>query len=123
MSNSGVTYPLYVCLDDGEVIRIAAFDQIAGYLEAIDIENDEYRFWDATGAGLRVLIQKGRVTVFESASHPITLKQAFDEYAKQLGAAGEMGGTPEEIWETLQKIKGSLPPRRGLLAKLFGNRT
>jgi len=122
MTKISVTYPLYVCLDDGEVMRIAAFDEILGYLEAIDIENDEYLFWDATGAGLKVLIEKGRVSGFESAYHPITLKRAFHEYAKQLGTAGEMSGTPDEMWERLQEIKASLPPRRSLLSKLFGNK-
>lgn len=50
----GFEFPLYVCLDDGEVIRIENSDRILYHIEAIDIENNEYQFWDAAGCPLRV---------------------------------------------------------------------
>jgi hypothetical protein len=83
-----VLFPLYVCLDDGEVIRIEGFDRILYHLEAIDIENDEYMFWDAAGDGLKVLTQKGKVSGFEKIDNKITLQQAFEEYARQLAQRG-----------------------------------
>jgi hypothetical protein len=38
-------------------------------LKAIDIENDEYMFWDANGNGLKILIEKERVIGFANAEN------------------------------------------------------
>jgi hypothetical protein len=117
-----VTFPLYVCLDDGEVMRIDNFDRVLYHLEAIDIENDEYMFWDAAGQGLRVLINKGKVGGFEKTDNKIALQQAFQEYARQLAERGvtvDTSGTPEEIWTKIEKAKQSLPGRHGFFSRLF----
>jgi hypothetical protein len=116
-------FPLYVRLDDGEVMQIESFERILYHLEAIDIENDEYLFWDADGRGLKVLIKKGRVSGIEEASNEITLQQAFDQYVHQLAQLGvvvDTRGTTEEIWAKVQKAKESLPRRSGFASWLFG---
>jgi hypothetical protein len=64
--NHGVLFPIYACLDDGQLIRIDSFQKILYELEAIDIENDEYQFWDANGRGLKILIAKGSVADFRT---------------------------------------------------------
>jgi hypothetical protein len=61
-------FPLYVRLDDGEVLQIEGIERILYHLEAIDIENDEYMFWEANGHGLKIFIEKGRVIGFADAS-------------------------------------------------------
>lgn len=68
--------------------RIESFERILYHLEAIDIENDEYMFWDADGRGLKILIKKGRVSGFEKTENRITLRQAFEGYATQLAESG-----------------------------------
>jgi hypothetical protein len=113
-------FPLYVCLDDGEVLQIASAETILYHLEAIDIENDEYMFWDAGGHGLKILIEKGRVTGFANAENKITLQHAFDEYVQQLGVAIDTTGTPQEIWDKVQKAKQGLPRPTGFFSSLFG---
>lgn len=120
-----VAFPIYVRLDDGEVMQIEAFDRILYHLEAIDIENDEYMFWDAGGRGLKLLIKKGRVIGFENADNRITLQQAFDGYAQQLAQLGvtvDTSGTPEEIWRKLLKAKENLPRPSGFISRLFGRK-
>jgi hypothetical protein len=115
-------FPLYVCLDDGEVIRIEGFDRILYHLEAIDIENDEYMFWDATGHVLKILIQKRKVSGLEKIDNKVTLQQAFEGYAGQLaqrGATVDTSGTPEEIWAKVQKAKESLKGAPGFFSRLF----
>ena len=92
------------------------------HLEAIDIENDEYMFWDANGHGLTILIKKGRVIGFANAENKITLQQAFDDYVRQLGVGVDTTGTPEEIWDKVKKAKEELPHRPSFLSRLF-NRT
>jgi hypothetical protein len=119
-------FPLYVRLDDGEIMRIGNADRILYHLEAIDIENDEYMFWDAAKHGLRVLINKGKVGGFEKADNKITLQQAFEEYARQLverGATVDTSGTPEEIWTNIEKARDSLPRPEGLFSRLFGRKS
>lgn len=119
-------FPLYVCLDDGTVMRIENEDRILYHLEAIDIENDEYVFWDATGHGLRVLIKKEKLGGFEKTDrNKLTLQQAFEQYAQQLrergAAVDRLSGTPEEIWAKIEKAKESLP-RRGFFSRIFGRK-
>jgi len=115
-------FPVYVRLDDGEMLRIDNADGILYHLEAIDIENDEYMFWDAAEHGLRILINKGKVGGFEKADNKLTVQQAFEEYAEQLagrGATVDTSGTPEEIWTKIEKAKESLPSPRGLFSRFF----
>jgi len=112
-------FPLYVCLDDGEVLRIESVERILYHLEAIDIENDEYMFWDANGHGLTILIEKERVIGFANAENKVTLQQAFDDYVQQLGLSVDTTGTPEEIWDKVKKAKDALPRRPSFLSRLF----
>jgi hypothetical protein len=112
-------FPLYVCLDDGEVLRIESVERILYHLEAIDIENDEYMFWDANGHGLKILIEKERVIGFANAENKVTLQQAFDDYVQQLGLSVDTTGTPEEIWDKVKKAKDALPRRPSFLSRLF----
>lgn len=117
-----VLFPLYVCLDDGTVMRIEGFDRILYHLEAIDIENDEYMFWDAAGNGLKILINKGKVSGVEKTNNKITLQQAFEGYAQQLaelGATVNTSGTPQEMWREVQKAEQSLPHPPSFLSWLF----
>lgn len=88
-------------------------------MEAIDIENDEYMFWDANGNGLKILIEKERVIGFANAENKITLQQAFDDYVQQLGVAVDTTGTPEEIWDKVKKAKDELPRRPSFFSRLF----
>ena len=115
-------FPLYVCLDDGTVIRVETPDRILYHLEAIDIENDEYLFWDAMACPLKVVITKGKVSGLESTENKITLPQAFERYAGQLGASIDAGGKSEEVWASLRKVEESRQRRSGLFSRLFGAR-
>ena len=120
-------FPLYVCLDDGTVMQIENENRILYHLEAVDIENDEYMFWDATGHDFRILIKKGKLVGFDKTHrNKLTLQQAFEQYAAQLregGAAVDtMTGTPEELWAKIEKAKQSLPRRRSFFSRIFGRK-
>ena len=112
-------FPLYVCLDDGTVIQIETPDRILYHLEAIDIENDEYLFWDAVSRPLKVAITKGKVSGLESTENRITLPHAFEKYAEQLGVSIDVSGKPEEVWASLRNAELSRPRRPGLFSRLF----
>lgn len=115
-------FPLYVCLDDGTIITIESPERILYHLEAVDIENDEYLFWDALARPLKVVITKGKVSGLESTEHQITLAQAFEKYAEQLGVTVDVSGKPEDVCATLRKAEENRPRPPGLFSRLFGAR-
>ncbi len=50
-------FPVYVLMkDDGTVLKFAAFPGMQSYLEAIDVENDEYDAWDKLGRQLQLAV-------------------------------------------------------------------
>jgi hypothetical protein len=52
-----VLFPVYVFAEDcGEVTAYQSLEAMQGYMEAIDVENDEYEAWDATGRVLQVQV-------------------------------------------------------------------
>jgi hypothetical protein len=115
-----VVFPIYARLDDGQVIRIESFQKILYRVEAVDIENDEYQFWDANGRSLKILIEKNAVSRFQNANNRLSFQQAAEMYTEQLGVPIDTSGTPDEVWAKVQKAEQSVPQRRGFLARLFG---
>jgi hypothetical protein len=51
----GFAFPVYLFTkDDGSVMEFPTRTAMQGYLEAIDVENEEYEAWDATGRSLNL---------------------------------------------------------------------
>ena len=105
-----ITYPLFVFEKDDQSMRlIEDSSQILNYLEAIDVQNGEYFFWDAKGHGVTVAVV---VTAFTSklngvaSSLPVfPLLEAFALYAKSLGISEPLPqGTPIELWNRIQAL-------------------
>lgn len=47
---SDIAFPIYVLAkDDGSVLRFESLRDMRGYLEAIDVSNEEYELWDSRG--------------------------------------------------------------------------
>ena len=81
-----VTYPLFVFEKDCQSLQIIEDPGRIGILEAIDIVNGEYVFWDAIGNGVSV---GASVTTFTSkigdvtsCDSPFPLRDAFTLYAR-----------------------------------------
>lgn len=115
------TFPIFVRLDDGTVMQIESHDRILYHLEAIDIENNEYLFWDADGRDVKVIIKSSKVSELRETDNGMSVQKAMDGYATQLGTTIEITGTPLETWRRIQAFKDSLPRPRGLLFRLFGS--
>jgi len=116
-----VTYPLFVFEKDDRSMRvIESPDSILSWHEAIDIENDEYVFWDATGSGVQVKVKGNRVMSVTSCAAPFPLGEALATYAESLGLSRNViEGQPVEIW---QRIEGELkrrPRKRNWLSRIF----
>jgi hypothetical protein len=66
-----VQFPLFVFeKDDRSMYLIESPERVFHHLEAIDIENGEYLFWDSTGAGVCVgCTWKGKTNRFLRTGH------------------------------------------------------
>ena len=94
-----VIYPLFDFEKDDKSMRLIEDEsRILSHLEAIDIENNEYVFWDASGGGLSVAVSVG---AFKSKLESVTscppafpILDAFKEYAMSLGLRPLQMGRP-----------------------------
>lgn len=104
-----VEYPIFAFEKDDHSMRLIENEErILQHLEAIDIENDEYVFWDARGNGVRVTVSVGAFTSkVESVSPctaPYSVQQAFSLFAETLKVPlGAADGPPIEVWRCLQE--------------------
>jgi hypothetical protein len=85
-------------------------------LDTIDIENNEYLFWDSTGAGVRISVTPSTVKQIELCDQTMSLREAFDRYAAAFGIQVIPNESPMEIWRAFES---QLPPKRTLWDRLF----
>jgi hypothetical protein len=78
--------PILVLLKDcGEMIRFNSVRDMQRDFEQIDVENDEYQAWDATGTPLHLSVQKGAEWLRVETSGtpaPKRLADAIREFAR-----------------------------------------
>lgn len=107
-----IQFPLLVFeKDDRSMYLIEVPERLLHTLEAIDIENNEYLFWDATGAGVDVSVEHGAVRRITLSEQDMTLREAFETYAKSYGLHVIAGESAIDIWSGFQS---QLPPRKAL---------
>jgi hypothetical protein len=116
-----VTYPLFVLEKDDQSMRaIESQDRILSWHEAIDIENDEYVFWDATGSGVQIKIAGNNVVSVISCSAAFPLGKALATYAQSLHLSNNViEGQPVEIWKRIQTELERRPKERSWLSRIF----
>jgi hypothetical protein len=121
-----VVYPLFVFLDDQTMMMIESADRILSYLEGIDIENGEYRFWDSTEKAVHITVESTNafyifsswkvIDVFYCES-TMTLRDAFLKYADAVNVPRVLvDGRPIEI---LERIETGRSQKRNWLSRLF----
>ena len=104
-----VEYPIFAFEKDDHSLRLIENEErILYHLEAIDIENDEYVFWDAKGNGVRVIVSVGAFTSEQESVSACTarlsLEEAFRLFAESLKLPLPVGdGPPIEVWHRLQE--------------------
>jgi hypothetical protein len=99
---------------------------IVRQLEAIDIENDEYVFWDSNGDGVAVAVSvgafKSKLKSVASCPPAFPLHDAFISYAKTLGLPEAVAeGMPMDVWQRIQAELESRPKKRNFFSKLFAS--
>jgi hypothetical protein len=110
-------FPLFAFeRDDRSMYLIETPKRVLHHLEAIDIENNEYLFWDSTGSGVRVSVEQGAVKHVALCDQTMSLREAFENYAQSHGLQLQVGKPPID---TRRSFQSQLPPRRTLWARLF----
>lgn len=97
-------YPLFVFeKDDSSMLRIDAFDRIQYHLEAIDVENDEYVFWDSTGSGVEVVVERDKISGVFLRKTVSSLEEAFAKYVEANRLPQSLlSNSPIETWDRIQ---------------------
>jgi hypothetical protein len=123
-----VVYQLFVLLDDRTMMTINKPADILSYIEGIDIENNEYRFWDSTEKAVRITVELTNayylfahwkvVDVFYCES-TMTLRDALLTYVDTVKLPRTLvQGNPAEIME---RIEESRPRKKNWLTRQFSS--
>ena len=120
-----ITYPLFVFEKDDCSMRLIREEAgILHGLEAIDIQNDEYVFWDANGADVAISASvgsfKSKLTSIVSCPPVFPISEAFTQYAKSLGIAGPVAeGAALDVWNRIQSEVERRPRKNNFFSRLF----
>lgn len=124
-----VTYPLFVFEKDNKSIRLIENESQIHRLEAIDIENHEYVFWDSNGSGVLVsvtpsgIFKQGKVGEVTSYPAEFPIQNAFKAYAMSLGLPETVAeGSPSDAWRRIQGELARRPKKRGFASRLFAGK-
>ena len=120
----GVQFPLFVFEKDNCSMQlIEKQEDLFHHLEEIDIENDEYLFWDTNGAGVCLQVKKRKVIAIENCEAAKPLTEAFQTYCQSLELAIDLGGSPIEAWNRIADALKSRPKKKGRFARLFSKQS
>jgi hypothetical protein len=115
---TSVPFPLYAFGQDDNSIRlIESPERILYHMEAIDIENEEYLFWDAVGKAVRISVKRQKVDRIEHCQENMTLHDAFVRNAGSLGISVDLSGNPGQAWSRLQEAERQLQPKRSFFSR------
>jgi hypothetical protein len=119
-----VTYPLLVAEKDGRFMQFIENPSQICTLEAVEILNGEYIFWDANGNGVSIAVS---VTSFIPGAGDATprvalpsLGDAFCSNVRTLGLPDfDVDGLGGEVWHRIRKETGARPEKQSFLSRLF----
>jgi hypothetical protein len=113
-------FPLFVFEKDDRSMRLVENEESLFYhLEEIDIQNGEYLFWDVSGVGVCLQINKRKIVAVENCENGEELNEAFAAYSQSLGLTVDLSGSPLEAWDRILETAKKLPKRKGLLERLI----
>ena len=115
-----VEFPIFVFEKDDHSMRVIEDEhRIFHHLEAVDIENGEYVFWDAKGGGVSIRMSRGKMTGLGPGPAEFPLGDALVMFAKAAGISPAVAmASPIEEWN---RIQGELKsrPKKGILSRIF----
>jgi hypothetical protein len=85
--DTGVSFPLYVFeKDDCSMFLVERPDRFLYHIEPIDIEYEEYLFWDSAERGVSVSVKHDKVSNIGHCDCEMTLREAFVRHSRSLGS-------------------------------------
>jgi len=98
-----VSFPVYVSDDAHAVILFPSFEKMQGSMERIDVENNEYQAWDATGHVLELTVEISKSEWLKIAQSDRVLPQS--EFA-EIKAKAVPYRDPEPLLRNLGRALG-----------------
>jgi hypothetical protein len=93
-----LVFPVYVLAKDcGDVMEFSSLSAMQGYIEAVDVENDEYAAWDTTGRLLQLSVGKSNSGWLQLVT---TNQKASEQEFAGLKRRSETYQVPEEPFFT-----------------------
>jgi len=115
-----VAFPVFVLEKDSRtILRFDSLDEMQGYLERIDVENEEYEAWDANGWPIRMTVQKPlwlRLELSAQGPKPGGLLSDLRHFAQFVGVKLDVEDetkSPTAIYEKIVTNK----PQKGILRR------
>jgi hypothetical protein len=113
--------------DDHSMLLIEQENKILVHLEVIDIKNDEYAIWDASGqgvSGVSIAVSEGswksKLKAVDSCPPTFPLQDAFVMYARTFGLPEPAtDGTPMDVWRRIQVELERRPKKKSFFSRLF----
>ena len=117
-------YPIFVFEKDDRSLRmIESLKSIRYHLEAIDIENDEYVFWDRDGRGVRVITSGRKIADLSSCEATLPWSDGFSQFLSSNELPKSiMKESPMETWEGIQGALSARPKKAGFWSRLFASK-
>jgi hypothetical protein len=118
LMKTSIPFPLYAfAKDDNSMRLVESSDRILYHMEAIDIENEEYLFWDALGKAVCIAMKRQQVDRIEHCQEHMMLHAAFQRNADSRGITVDLAGSPEQVWSRLKAAERELPRKRSFFAR------
>lgn len=103
-----IQFPIFLQDTDGYMYKVDSADDL-GSVEVIDVEEDEYRAWDAVGLPVALYVDAGRIRVRAIASEPNVneLRAAILRYARLVlpGSGSDLQASYPHITELFAAIE------------------
>jgi hypothetical protein len=114
-----VRFPLFAFeKGDDSMFLIEESDRLLYHFEWVNIENDEFIFWDSTGAGVCVTVKDRAIDQIRPCEQSKSLSDAFEAYAQSRGLEISLQGSPIEVWTHIQSQH---PRKKSLWTRLFSS--
>ena len=108
-----IKFPVFVrARDSGEVTQYSSIVEMQNQFEIVDVENDEYEAWDASGLRLSLALQEPKWLLLEASSaapKPAEIVDAIRNYADASEVQVDLSGLrTNEFAAALANVKDAI---------------
>jgi hypothetical protein len=116
MGMSDATFPVYLrAKGDKEIREFHSLEHLRSWVEAIDVENDEYEGWDSQGSQVTLQLQEGNSVTAKSMEETAAKEEvlrAFNDFATAEGVSFEKPPQPYDLPKTYAYLRTAVEEAR-----------